>query len=157
MAISSAQDEDIIAEINVTPLVDVCLVLVIIFMVIAPFVTQILKPLSLPTAQRTGMTEQNTIKVSLFPDGTLAVGATLISIGELSAKLKEEQNSGKPPWVIIRAGAEIAHRDVMNVMKIVKEFGAERVAFAANPGAPAAPVQATAPDAIARQAEKHGK
>ena len=44
----SHDDEDAITGINVTPLVDVCLVLVIIFMVIAPFLSHTLKPLSLP-------------------------------------------------------------------------------------------------------------
>lgn len=131
--LSSSEDE-LIAEINVTPLVDVALVLVIIFMVVAPFLSQILKPLTLPNASRTAMSEQNTIKVSLFPDNTMAVGAQLVPINELAQKIKDEMANGKPPWVILRAGAEIPHGDVMRIMKIIKETGAQRVAFAANPG-----------------------
>lgn len=134
MALSNASDDDIISEINVTPLVDVALVLVIIFMVVAPFLSQILKPLTLPQANRTAMTEQNTIKVSLFPDKTIAVGAQLVEINELAQKIKDEMNAGKPKWVVLRAGHEIPHGDVMRIMKIIKETGAERVGFAANPG-----------------------
>jgi len=48
-------DEDIISEINLTPLVDVSLVLVIIFIVVAPFLTNVLKPLVLPSSSRAAL------------------------------------------------------------------------------------------------------
>ena len=129
-------DEDIIAEINVTPLVDISLVLVIIFMIVAPFLSQILKPLQLPKSSKAAITEANSIKISVFPDGTLAVGSSMIGLGELPGRLKQEIASGKNPWALVRAGMEVPHGQVMQIVKIVKEAGIQRIAFAAQPKAP---------------------
>lgn len=128
-----AGEDDIISEINLTPLVDVSLVLVIIFMVVAPFFSQILKPLTLPNAASATLSEQNTIKVSIFPDGTLAVGPSLIQPEQLDPALRREIAAGKNPWVIVRAGADVASGRVMDTVKEIKKYGIERVAFAAQP------------------------
>ncbi|MFA6003235.1 MAG: biopolymer transporter ExbD [Elusimicrobiota bacterium] len=128
-------EDDIISEINLTPLVDVSLVLVIIFMVVAPFFSQILKPLTLPNSASATLTEQNTIKVSIFPDGTLAVGPALVQPEQMNAALQKEIASGKQPWVVVRAGTEVASGRVMDTVKEIKKYGIERVAFAAQPKA----------------------
>src|SRR6266404_6130316 len=130
MDISGLDDDDIISEINLTPLVDVSLVLVIIFMVVAPFITHILKPLMLPDSAKAGLTEQNTIKVSVFPDGTLAVGSALVDQGNLAAIVHVQLSVGEPKGVLVRAGANVTHGRVMEIVKIVQEAGAQRVAFA---------------------------
>lgn len=130
-------EEDIISEINLTPLVDVSLVLVIIFMVVAPFVTHILKPLQLPHCVNASLSEQNSIKVSVFPDGTLAVGPNLVKREQLESALQQEIASGKNPWVMLRAGMMVSHGRVMDIVGAIKKAGIKRIGFAAKPKAPA--------------------
>lgn len=137
MAASNLAEDEIICEINVTPLVDVSLVLVIIFMVVAPFFSQTLRPLILPSSAFTALTESNAIKVSVFADGQMAVGSTFVDDAHLDGALRREISAGRPPWVLVRAGTEVSHRQVMAVVKSVKKSGIKRVAFAAQakPGA----------------------
>mgnify|MGYP001582467655 CR=1 FL=1 len=126
-------DDDIIADINMTPLVDVSLVLVIIFMIISPFLSNILKPIILPTSRQSLLTEQNTIKVSIFPDGQLGVGPRIVNEADLESAIGKELAAGKKPWVLVRAGAEVSHGRVMSVVKTIKKQKIERVAFATRP------------------------
>ncbi|MBI4057516.1 MAG: biopolymer transporter ExbD [Elusimicrobia bacterium] len=133
MTPSNFPDDEIISEINLTPLVDVSLVLVIIFMVVAPFFSHILKPLLLPPAGKAALNDQNTIKVSIFPDGTLAVGSSMVSESELGNRIKKEIQEGKQPWVLVRAGEEVVHGRVMEILKVIKTLGVQRIAFATRP------------------------
>ena len=123
-------DEEIISEINLTPLVDVSLVLVIIFMIVAPLFSNILKPLILPAATNVGLNEMNAIKVSLFPDGTVAVGPTIARPEHLAETVQKEISGGRLPWVLIRAGTHVSHGRVMDAVKAVKIGGAQRIGFA---------------------------
>lgn len=123
-------DDEILTGINVTPLVDVSLVLVIIFMVIAPFVPQLLKPIHLPSSYNAALTEADCIKVSLFSDGRIAVDTDFVSRESLEEAVKSKIASGHAPWVIIRAGSEASHGSVMQIVDIVKRAGAQRIAFA---------------------------
>lgn len=129
-ALDSALDEEMITEINLTPLVDVSLVLVIIFMVVAPLFTNILKPLLLPAAANAGLTESNSIKISIFLDGMLAVGPTIVPASGVTGAIQKEIASGRPPWVLVRAATEVPHGRVMDVIQSVKRGGALRVGFA---------------------------
>jgi biopolymer transport protein ExbD len=129
-------DDDIIAEINLTPLVDVSLVLVIIFMVVAPMFSKILKPLILPSASRASITESTAINISLFPDGTLAVGSNIVEMGRLAEAVQKEMDSGHPPWALVRAGTSVPHGRVMDVVRKAKQSGVQRIAFATQPAPP---------------------
>jgi len=131
-------DDEIISEINLTPLVDVSLVLVIIFMVVAPFLTNVLKPLVLPSSSRAALSENDSIRVSVFPDGGLAVGAALIPSVRLAEALRRELAAGRKPWALVRAGREVSSGRVMDVVRDLKRAGMERIAFAALPKAGAA-------------------
>ena len=128
--LDDALDAEIISEINLTPLVDVSLVLVIIFMVVAPLFSNILKPLLLPAAANAGLTESNAIKVSIFPDGMLAVGPTVVPESDVADAVKKEIASGRPPWVLVRAGTDVPHGRVMDVVRSVQRAGAQRIGFA---------------------------
>ncbi|OGR88233.1 MAG: hypothetical protein A3J74_08190 [Elusimicrobia bacterium RIFCSPHIGHO2_02_FULL_57_9] len=131
-------EDNAITEINMTPLVDVSLVLVIIFMVVVPFFSHIIKPMTLPSASRAAMTERNSISVSVFPDGDLAVGSSLIAGPEqLVGAIAQEIASGKAPWVMVRAGNDVAHGRVMDIIKTIKKAKIERVGFAVQPKASA--------------------
>ncbi|MBI4375189.1 MAG: biopolymer transporter ExbD [Elusimicrobia bacterium] len=133
MALVETDRDEMITEINLTPLVDVCLVLVIIFMIVAPLFSRVLKPLILPGSTQAKLTEKNSIKVSVFPDGKIAVGPDFVAQSELAAALKKQIEAGAPPWALVRAGADVPHGRVMDVIRTVKEAGVSRLAFAAQP------------------------
>lgn len=134
MAHDSGPEESIIAEINLTPLVDVSLVLVIIFMVVAPLFSTMLKSLPLPAARQAALTEANTINVSLFSDGTVAVGPREVRAERLRPELVKLIAAGRPPWVVVRAGADVPYGRVMDVLDRVESSGIKRIGFATRRG-----------------------
>lgn len=136
MSVSDLPEENIISEINMTPLVDVSLVLVIIFMVIAPFFSHLLKQILLPTAASASLNDQNSIKISIFGDGTLAVDTTVIKEDELGGAILKEIGKVRSPWVIVRADSGVRHGRVMEIVRLAKKSGVERVAFAITPKVP---------------------
>lgn len=133
MAKNDLSEDSIISEINMTPLVDVSLVLVIIFMLIAPFLSQLLKPMILPTARQATLNDQNTVKVSIFTDGTLAVNATVVKEENMGELILKEITKGKSPWALVRADTDVPYEKVMTILQLVKKAGIERVAFATKP------------------------
>ncbi len=122
--------QDVKSEINVTPLVDVCLVLLIIFMVVTPML-QKGRPVQLPQTDNPGKKpeSQNEVLVSLQVDKTIFIDTKWYPDKEFLAKMKElgERSSGKD--ILIKADARLSYGEVRNVMKMVKEGGFEKVAL----------------------------
>jgi len=135
VSVSDLPEDSIIAEINMTPLVDVSLVLVIIFMVIAPFFSNLLKQLVLPAAASVSLNDQNSMKISIFTDGTLAVNANVVDESEMGGAILNEIGRTRSPWVIVRADSKVRHGRVMEIVRLAKRSGVERVAFAITPKA----------------------
>lgn len=133
MAKNDLPADNIISEINMTPLVDISLVLVIIFMLIAPFLSRLLKPMTLPPARQASLNDQNTVKISIFSDGTLAINAEVVTEAELGPRVLKEITRGKSPWALIRADTDIPYEKVMVILQLVKKSGIERIAFATRP------------------------
>ncbi|HAH31675.1 MAG TPA: biopolymer transporter ExbD [Elusimicrobia bacterium] len=133
MPVNDLPDESIISEINMTPLVDVSLVLVIIFMLIAPFLTRLLKPMQLPPSKQASLNDQNTVKISIFKDGTLAVNTDVVDESALGERILKEITKGKSPWALVRADTEIPYEKVTVILQLIKKAGIERVAFATRP------------------------
>lgn len=126
-------EESIISEINMTPLVDVSLVLVIIFMLIAPFLSRLLKPMTLPPAKQASLNDQNTVKISIFTDGTLAINAEVVKEADLGEQILKEITRGKSPWALVRADTEVPYEKVLVILHLIKKSGIERIAFATRP------------------------
>jgi biopolymer transport protein TolR len=120
--------EDMKSDINVTPLVDVCLVLLIIFMVVTPML-QKGKPVLLPKTDRPEKKPEskNELLISIQMDKTIFVDTKWFPDKDFAAKMKElgERNTSKD--VIIKADGRLTYGDVKNVMKMVKEGGFEKV------------------------------
>ena len=130
------------AEINVTPLVDVMLVLLIIFMVTAPLlVTGV--PVNLPETRAKGLEEdQKPTVVSIDRDGGLYIDETEISEGDLPDRLAEivSANAGKaePPQIFLRADKGLDYGRVMRVMGELNRAGLNKVALVSTGGEDAA-------------------
>ena len=119
-----------ITEINVTPLVDVSLVLVIIFMVTAPLFSQPIMTVELPTAITDEGKETENITVTINPEEKLAVNAKEVTEDELKGELTRKLQESSAKVVIIRADKLTNHGIVVKVLDLAKELGAKSLIFA---------------------------
>lgn len=127
--INDSQD-DLIAEINITPLVDVMLVLLIIFMVTAPLMTQGVN-VDLPQATTQAIkTEKEDVILTINKNGSVFVGSETknpISLDALPAKLNELFAGKEKKELYLRADKKIPYGSVVQVMAACKNAGVERM------------------------------
>lgn len=125
------------AEINVTPFVDVMLVLLIIFMVAAPLLT-VGVPLELPrtAAQAVPAEPEEPLSVSVTPEGPIMVMTTEVPENELVTRLRavaEERQSDK---IYLRADGAIPYARVMQVMGALNAAGFNNIVLVTEAGGP---------------------
>jgi biopolymer transport protein TolR len=137
-----------VAEINITPFVDVMLVLLIIFMVAAPLMVAGV-PVDLPktSAVKLGETKKPMV-VTLTPDGTLQIRDEFIPREQVTRRLLEIRAAEGDTVVYVRADKKHAYGEVMEILGRVGEAGYGRVSLLAQPaGAPrtSAPSPGAAP------------
>jgi len=128
MAGGAGQRDGIIEGINVTPLVDITLVLLIIFIVTAKMVVQPAVPLDLPEAKQ-GEELQTIFAVTLPKDGSLLVDGERIEEGELLDRARAALAETPELRAVIQADGDVPHRRVIGVLDRLKEAGIARVAF----------------------------
>jgi biopolymer transport protein TolR len=120
-----------IADINVTPMVDVMLVLLIIFMVSAPLLT-VGVPLDLPQTQAKSLDQdKNPLTLSVSLKGQVYLNDTEISLDELVPKLKAitESRGGMDERIFVRGDKKVEYGTVMKVMGRLSAAGFRRVAL----------------------------
>jgi biopolymer transport protein TolR len=121
----------VMAEINVTPMVDVMLVLLIIFMVSAPLLT-VGVPLDLPQSQaKTLDLDKEPLTVSVDLKGAVYLQNTEIAVEELVPKLKAitEARGGADERIFVRGDRQVDYGTVMKVMGRISAAGFRRVAL----------------------------
>ena len=117
------------SDINVTPLVDVCLVLLIIFMVVTPImVTKV--PVSLPSASTADPLSKQPLQVTLKADGSAWVGDSIVRIDEIAGILQRERSGADRP-VVIQADKSLSYGAVVNVLDLCRTAGFSNVGLAA--------------------------
>ncbi len=118
------------AEINVTPLVDVMLVLLIIFMVTAPMLTAGV-PVELPESRANALPqEQDQMTVSIGDDGTVYLDDAALAPGELGERLADvPRTGGEEPDVVLRADRALDYGLVMSVMGELNRAGFSRISL----------------------------
>jgi biopolymer transport protein TolR len=124
------------ADINVTPLVDVMLVLLIIFMVTAPLMTAGV-PVNLPDSRAKALDQdQKPVSIAIERDGTIYVDDKKIDDGALPDRLAalaaDKTPDGKPRQVFLRADRGLDYGKVMSVMGELNRAGLNRVALVSN-------------------------
>ena len=116
------------SEINITPMVDVCLVLLIIFMVVTPLL-QKNKDVILPRAQHIAerTKEEDPLTISITSDEKIWVGSGELPIGKIAGVVKQTlaENPGK--MVLIKGDERLQMKQVRLVMKEVQDAGAKFV------------------------------
>ena len=137
MASAPMDDEDIVSGINVTPLVDVCLVLVIIFMVTAPMLSDPLIKVTLPRAHAQKGQEQDKITITLSKEGRLALDEKEFkSLQEMGDDLKVKLANSESKLVILRADHDATHGRLTDLMAAAKEAGAATLTIATEQAKP---------------------
>jgi biopolymer transport protein ExbD len=131
------------AEINVTPLADVMLVLLIIFMITAPLMSHKVKvdlPRANPNVKPAGI-EVPPIDLAVEPDGTLYWNDNQISDAVLSARLRAAATTQPQPELNIRADKSTQYKVIWKVMQEAKDAGMVHLGFITQGNAKAAPGQ----------------
>ena len=143
MAGGAQEDDEEITGINVTPLVDIVLVLLIIFMVTANFIVRETVEVDLPRAAHGGETVQGLVNVVLDKDGKLFYDGAEVSEVELARRVAEAVAKDKDTRAIISADQVLPYGRVMRLIDVVKGQGIAK--FALNIQKDAAPIPAAAP------------
>jgi biopolymer transport protein TolR len=124
--------QPVMAEINVTPMVDVMLVLLIIFMVSAPLLT-VGVPIDLPQTQAAGLdqADKEPLAVSVNTNGQVFLQNTEVKMDELVPKLKAiaEARGGNDERIYVRGDKSVDYGTVMRVMGRLSAAGFRRVAL----------------------------
>jgi len=124
-------EDDAVVGINVTPLVDVCLVLVIIFMVATPMMSQPAFEVDLPMAKTKEGKEEDKVSIAMSSDGRLAINAKEFkTLDALKKGLVYAIRETDSALVVINADKEALHGRLTEVMAIAKASGAKSLTIA---------------------------
>jgi biopolymer transport protein ExbD len=134
MAVQLPGDDEgasgIVAEINITPLTDVFLVLLIIFMVTSSVIANTGKKVDLPSAQEAGKTPPKAVNVTISTDGTIQVDGDVVKRDALQAAIKAALDVATDKVVILRGDKEIVYGEAVFVLDQAQIAGAEGFALA---------------------------
>ena len=125
------------SEINVTPFVDVMLVLLIIFMVTAPLLTAGV-PIDLPDSRAAQLpSDQQQVTISIDQAGYVYIDDAAVELGGLPQALESIPRSGEGPDITLRADRALDYGRVMAVMGELNRAGLNRISLITNSSAPA--------------------
>ena len=129
------------AEINMVPLIDIMLVLLVIFMVTMPLLTHAVR-VDLPKAASTPAIQiGNPIQLTIRSDGALIWNDDAVSADELLSRMNQAATNTPPPELHIYADAQTPYERVAKVMAQASRSGLTRIGFiSANPGEPNASI-----------------
>ena len=118
-----------IAAINVTPLVDVVLVLLVILMVASTYIVAQTMKVQLPKAHATDGTADKPATVQLMKNGSLRWNEQPVTDAELPAKIKEALASDPETSLVVSADKEVQHGQVVHIMDLAKIAGVTKFAI----------------------------
>jgi len=122
MAISTGEDrDDVLSEINITPLVDVMLVLLIVFIVTAPLLTL---PRTVPTEP---LKPQKSVTVSVDAKGVVYIGKTQVDIDLLQQQLLEQKQENGTLNLNLQADEAVPYGSVAKVMAVIQRAGVDHL------------------------------
>jgi biopolymer transport protein TolR len=128
MQTGSAEAEDVRSDINVTPLVDVVLVLLIIFMVVTPMLQKGM-PVELPITKNPDKKpdSENQVIISVKSDATIYIEQNWVPKTELVSQLKEMHDRNPSRDILIKGDSRLMYKDIKKVMDMINEAGFENV------------------------------
>jgi biopolymer transport protein ExbD len=129
MAGGSESDDEAITGINVTPLVDVTLVLLIIFMVTASYIVKETIEVELPRAAHGGETVQKTFAVLVTREGQTFLNGVPVDDQRLVAEVEKAKSAGEDVQAIVGADKNATHGTVTHLLDVLKGAGVTRFAI----------------------------
>jgi len=118
-----------LSGVNIIPVIDVSLVLLIILLATSPILNIPGFPITLPKAVTADNKEKN-ITISVSPKGEYGINEAPVPLNNLGPELQKQLKNEKDILVIIRADKDVAYGQVENVMDIAKRYGAQRIGIA---------------------------
>lgn len=129
MAFKSDSQDEIMAEINIVPLVDVILVVLIIFMVTAPMIMKPSININLPKAGAGEATTPSKLNIIINPDGSLILDGKPANDELVQNAAQLESKNNPDIQAIISADKDVPHGRVVSVLDIVKSAGVKKFAI----------------------------
>ena len=148
------QSDEPLTEINIVPLVDIILVVLIIFMVTAQKIVESSIKVTLPDAATGDATESTSLGITVQADGSLLLDGDPVTEDGLRARVREEKAKNNDVVCLIAGDKDARHGDVTHVIDVVKQEGVAKFAIniepvplpaAAEGAAPAEPAGAVTP------------
>jgi biopolymer transport protein ExbD len=139
-----------VSDINVTPMVDIMLVLLIIFMVITPMLSKDY-PVNMAKAEfpreMADAEKEDAVVIAISHDGKLFLGTTPLQLDEVTTKVKERIANREPKTVYLKCDARAKYGVVVEVVDNIRAAGVEQLGLLAEKlekkGAPSAPAEMT--------------
>ena len=117
------------SEINVTPFVDVMLVLLIVFMVTAPLLTVGI-PVDLPKVKASALTDQkDPIEITVKLDGKVYLGESIVKVENLIPRLNAITDQNTETRIYLKGDRVVAYGRIMEIMSLINSAGYEKVAL----------------------------
>ena len=132
MALKSGK-KAIFSEINITPLTDIFLVLLIIMMVVAPTFQSMDNAISVPEVNSGTAIEQGKVTVSVTKDGTIYVDGTKISLGQLTNELERLKTDDEKAEVVVKADEKVKSSIIMEIMDSAQDAHYKKLIVAGEP------------------------
>lgn len=122
------------SDINVTPLVDVVLVLLIIFMVVTPMLQKGV-PVNLPVTEQPEQTPdtEKQLQISVKADGTVYLGPNVVRKDQVESALKAIQEKEPDREIAVKGDRTVKYGDILDVLKACREVGFNDVGLVAQP------------------------
>lgn len=129
MGMKLDSSDDLQSEINVVPLVDIILVVLIIFMVTAPMIMKPSINVNLPKAASGEATTPSKLNITIASDGTLNLDGKSVSDNDVNTAAIEEFKKNPEVQAIISADKDVPHGRVVSVLDLVKSAGVKKFAI----------------------------
>jgi len=133
MAISTSEDADVVSDINITPLVDVMLVLLIVFIVTAPLLTNTVK-VNLPKAAPTQSTDQNkAVVISVNPKGEIFLDQDKILLEQFENEIQSRKNANANLALKFNADEAVPYGTIAKLLASIERVGVEKLSLVTLP------------------------
>ena len=137
---ATSDDDGAIVGINVTPLVDVTLVLLIIFIVTAKLIVSQAIPLDLPKAANGVDSKQQILSILMAADGRIVANDRTLNTDDAILGVAREASKKDPELrAVIKADKEVPHGRVIHVLDLLKTADVKKIAFGVSPNTAASP------------------
>ncbi|AFM12801.1 ExbD/TolR family protein [Turneriella parva] len=126
---TDTEEDGVVTGINVTPLVDITLVLLIIFMVTAHFVTDTGVKVNLPKAAAAEVNPTPALTLNVGKNGELSLMGQKVDANGLKANMAREAKLNPGVRVVVAADEALIYKDVIKILDLIKQAGVTRVAL----------------------------